>query len=484
MTQSKVEPAQARALVVGLNEALVKTDTAWEALINLLARAPWQAVQVLMWIVRGRAYFKQKLALASALDVARLPYRAEVLDYIADARAQGRPVYLATAADQKLANDIADYLGVFDAVLASDGVTLCQGTEKLEMIREVAGGDAFDYVGCNAKAMPVWRACQRAVLVRNSALAHRLKQDNVEIVDRLALVPGSVGTWLRAIRIHQWPKNALLFLPMLLGHHFDQIEHWLILAGAFIAFSLTASATYLINDLMDLADDRGHATKSKRPLASGMISLFNGVFAAAAMLTLSFLGAAVLLPPVFLLLMLGYLIATLSYSLYLKRQPILDVLLLGGLYTYRVIVGGIIIATPLSFWLLAFAMFFFLGLACVKRYADLERMLPDDNGTLAGRGYRASDLVLVQIFGVLASYMSVLIMALYINAPATVAMYTSPLWLWPVCVVLLYWVSRLWFLAHRGLMDMDPVLFAIRDRVSWALAVLIVVFALLAGIGS
>lgn len=285
------------------------------------------------------------------------------------------------------------------------------------------------------------------------------------------------GLWLKAIRVHQWPKNLLIFLPLLLAQQETDGARLLVLVAAFLLFSLAASATYLINDLLDLEADRQHPSKRHRPLASGAMSLRQGRIAAAGLLMAALAGAA-LLSPLFVALMMGYLVLTLAYSLWLKRRPVVDVLILGGLYSYRVVIGGLVVNIDLSFWLLAFAMFFFLGLACVKRSVDLAALVdsadPVDlaetaGDRMAGRGYLAADAGIVQTFGVVASYLSVLVMALYVHAPEVRTMYLHPGLLWPVCLALLYWVTRIWFLAHRGQVDADPVLFALRDRTSWVL---------------
>jgi 4-hydroxybenzoate polyprenyltransferase len=286
--------------------------------------------------------------------------------------------------------------------------------------------------------------------------------------------------WGRALRLHQWAKNTLIFVPLIVSHQITNTEKMRATVVAFVAFGLTASATYIWNDLSDLDSDRRHPTKRNRPFASGQISVVNGVWVSILLITFSFATSVLLLPIRFASALLVYILITVIYSLYLKKKLMVDVIVLGALFALRVFIGAIAAEVVISPWLLAFSLFFFLSLAFVKRYSDLSTMSPEATEKLGGRGYFAQDLDLVRVMGPLAGYMAVMVMALYVNSPNVLELYSAPEWLWMVCVCLLYWISRVWFLAHRGHMSDDPVLFALKDRVSQLVGLATLAFVLLA----
>lgn len=275
--------------------------------------------------------------------------------------------------------------------------------------------------------------------------------------------------WAKALRVHQWAKNLLIALPFLAGHHFHTVWQLAGLFAAFLAMSLCASGTYLWNDLLDLEYDRAHPRKRDRLAASGRTDLRKIILVSLGLVAAGLAGGF-WLDPTFGLLLLGYITATLSYSLCIKRIALADIFLLAFLYLSR-IVGGIIISeAKLSFWLFAFTFLLFLSLAAAKRLVELQLNAAKAGGAIEGRGYRAADLPAVSGLGIAAGVASCIVLGLYSNSQQVLALYQSPQWFWGICVVALYWISRIWFLTHRGEMHDDPLVFAIRDRGTWLLA--------------
>jgi 4-hydroxybenzoate polyprenyltransferase len=269
------------------------------------------------------------------------------------------------------------------------------------------------------------------------------------------------------MRIHQWSKNLLLFIPLLGAHRILEVELFAQALLAFFAFGLCASSTYMLNDLMDLESDRRHPRKRNRAFASGRLSALAGAMVAIFVLVASF-GIAFGVTPAFVAWLAIYFAVTVAYTLWLKRKVMMDVLCLSGLYIVRVIAGVAAVGVALSFWLLALCLFLFLSLAFVKRYSELQAMAAEGREQTHGRGYQTADLPLVQTFGIVAGFSAVLVLALYINGDAVQQLYRHPEAMWLTVPILLYWIGRIWVFAHRGLMHDDPLLFAFRDRISLA----------------
>jgi 4-hydroxybenzoate polyprenyltransferase/phosphoserine phosphatase len=466
-------------IAVDMDGTLIATDVLVEGGVLLLKRNPLNAVRMLAWLARGKARLKACVAGEVTLDVAHLPYRSQVLEYLQAARAQGRRIVLATAADARVAQQVAALLGLFDQVLASDGKLNLAGEQKRRRLVAEFGEKGFDYVG-NAQAdVAVWRSARTAVLVGGSAGLRRrvaaltgpgqvIEGDNARLAD-----------YLRALRLHHWLKNLLLFTPLLAAHQIAEVAALGHAVVAFFAFSLCASGLYLLNDLMDLEADRHHPHKRERPIPSGRVSM-KAVLAGLPALLVVGLGLSLLLPWGFVAAIGGYLALNLAYSLRLKAVPILDVLVLAGLYTVRIIAGSVATGVWLSTWLLAFAMFLFLSLALVKRYAELMAMRTVDGARARARGYRLDDAELLASLGGGAGYLAVLVLALYIDSDTSHALYARPQVLWAVCVLLLYWISYLWLMAHRRRMDDDPLVFAVHDPVSRVLVALMALALLIA----
>ena len=451
-------------LVVDLDGTLVRSDMLYESFWSAFSRDWRTPLAALAALARGKAALKARLATLGAPDPATLPYSAEVLDEIARWRAEGGRVALVTAADQSIAHAIANHLGVFDEVHGSDGTTNLKGEAKAALLRAEYGKGGYVYAGDSSADLPVWRDAAGAVTVGLPvplrARVEGLHPNSRHLAPPRSLLPAA----LRAMRPHQWFKNALIFFPMIAAHDFN--------AGALlpsllavVAFSLVASSVYLLNDLLDIASDRAHPRKRLRPLASGALPLRSGMLMVPALL-LAGIGVAIFLPPLFLLVLGGYYILTVAYSLWLKRQPIIDIALLASLYTMRVIAGGAASGIDLSVWLLAFSAFLFFSLAAVKRQAELVDMAQRNVTAAAGRGYRVSDLAVVTQMATASGFVAVLVLMLYLNEPEVLMLYHHPLLLWAACLVLLYWVSRMVLVASRGRMHDDPTVFAARDPAS------------------
>lgn len=284
---------------------------------------------------------------------------------------------------------------------------------------------------------------------------------------------------IKAIRIHQWTKNLLLFLPLILSHRVGEIDSLLVCLGGFVAFSFSASSIYIINDIVDVESDRQDPVKSKRPFASGRLSSFTGYLLAASLLVVSMI-ISYTINQKFLTAVIIYSILSVSYSTLFKKIFILDVILLSAFYTLRIIAGSLAINTEITNWLLAFSLFVFLSLALIKRYSELQSSIAVARERIPGRNYEALDLPLVSMFGAGSGLMSVLVLLLYINDPLVTEKYHTPNWLWGVAVLMLYWIIRIWFLANRGLVQSDPIMFAVKDWPTYVMALFSLGFIYLA----
>jgi len=454
-------------LCVDLDGTLIAGDLVWESLIALMRTRPWLLLLLPWWLLRGRAYLKDQLASRVQLDPGSLPYRAEVLALLRREKAANRYLVLATASNIRLARAVADHLELFDEVLGSDAGRNLKGRRKLQALQEQFGQVGFDYIGDARADLPLWEAARKAYLVQPSA--RLLRKARTRCTPNLieAPQPGLARSVLKLLRPHQWAKNLLLFVALIGAHMLKDGPRLLACCLAFAAFSACASAIYILNDLTDLEADRRHPTKCRRPLASGALSIPQGLVLFSVLLAGSFLLALTTLPLLFTGSMVLYLLLTTWYSLHLKREPIVDVFVLAGLYTLRIVAGGLAATVPVSGWLLAFAIFFFISLALAKRYAELARAAEENSEGLHRRGYLVEDLGLIRSLGPASGYMAILTMCLYINAPETRQLYSTPQLLWGVCLVLFYWITRVWFLAQRRLLHEDPVTFAIKDPISY-----------------
>ena len=463
------KPAKARSpvLCVDLDGTLIRGNVVWECVLVLLKTHPFTLFLLPFWLFSGRASFKRKLAERVQLDPARLPYRTQVLDLIQQEKAAGRSIVLATAADRQLAEAIASYLGLFDIVHASDGALNLKGANKAAFLAKHYAETGFEYVGDSAADLDVWRKAQAAYVVGTSTRAGQAA--SVTVLKGTILEPrASLRTWINALRGHHWAKNSLLFLPLVLSHNLALKPILRTFAG-FALFGCCASGLYILNDLLDLHSDREHPWKKERPFAAGRISVLEGLIVSMILLAAA-LGLGLCLNLQFGCALFGYGALTMLYSLYLKKLALIDVFVLSSFYSFRILAGALISATPLSQWFLAFSMFFFLSLAMAKRYSELLHASDLVKAGNSGRGYHTGDRELLLALGVGSSFSAVVIFSLYVHSQDVRLLYSSPEILFLLCPIVLYWLSRNWLLAHRGELKEDPVALAIRDPVSHAAA--------------
>jgi len=456
-------------LCVDLDGTLLRTDVLHEQL--LVAATHWSLLRHLPgWKRQGIARLKQELAAAVPLDVATLPYDPAVVDYLRQQRAQGRRLVLATAADRQVAEAISAHLGLFDEVIASDGHENLRGHAKAERLCALFGERRFCYVGSDDSDLAVWHKAAGAVFANaRHAIVHAVR-GRTTVEARIGSVRSRIASFIRALRPHQWSKNLLVFVPLLAAGAVADSHGWLAALYMFAAFCCAASGVYLINDLTDLAADRRHPRKRHRPFASGDLPVVYGVIAAPVLIVAS--GLLALRCGGDTAAVIGlYVLLALLYSLNLKEKPLVDIFGLAALYSIRLFGGGIASDHAVSLWLMMFSSFLFLSLACIKRDAE---MIAAHERRLRRRGYRASDRRLLEMMGIGASFVSSMVLGLYIQSPAT-EQWSHPQWLWATIPLLLFWLCRLWLATSRGYMLDDPIVYASRDWVSHGVAILLAV---------
>jgi 4-hydroxybenzoate polyprenyltransferase/phosphoserine phosphatase len=452
-------------LVIDLDGTLIRTDMLHESALRVLRDTPFDTLRIPYWLLKGKAALKQHLANRTEFNPNSLPYNCDLLDWLKQQQQQGRKLILCTASDLSIATAISEHLGVFDEVMASDGVTNLAGKHKAEALEQRFGHAGFDYAGNSRADLHVWQSARRAIIVNASTDLTEKVQAFCEVEQIFPSPSIGVKTLRRVLRVHQWLKNLLLFVPLFAAHQFTNPDAWSALILAFFSFSLCASSVYIANDLLDLESDRLHPRKCKRPFASGLVPAWIGVGLAPLLLVIS-LVLARQVGGAFLPWLVFYSVLTCMYSWGLKRLILLDCLTLALLYTLRIVAGAAAVSMGLSFWLLAFSVFLFLSLAFVKRYAELEVQLLSGKRKAHGRGYYTSDAPLVQTMGIISGYTAVLVLALYLNSDAVAKLYRTPEFVWGAVPVMLFWVSWMWVQAHRGKMHDDPLVFAVKDKAS------------------
>ena len=471
-------PAQTlRPLCVDLDGTLVKSDTLVDSLLAMARNKPVKLLRLPGKLLQGKAAFKAFVTDSVSLEVAHLPYNRKLLQYLQEQRTLGRKIYLATGADQRLAERIAAQLNLFSGVLGSDGATNLIGGKKLASLRERFGDEGFDYIGNDTPDLTLLAHAAEPMLA-NPSLRLRLRLGGIKPTRTFVEGRSGPSALLKALRPHQWAKNLLIFVPLLLAHSLSTQKLFTALA-AFVCFSLTASSAYILNDLLDIEADRRHPRKRLRPFASGDLSAFAGTALAALFLAVALVGGH-LLPGGFYGWLLLYLATTLAYSLLLKRIALVDVLVLSGLYILRLLAGGAATLTPISHWLAGFSLFLFLSLAIVKRFAELENLRTSNSMPKNGRGYLLTDQEQLRSFGTASAYAAVVVFAIYISGLDVMKLYHHPRLLWLIVPLMLLWLNRVWLLASRGELDEDPVAFALTDRMSLLIGVAVATLALLA----
>ena len=468
--------------MVDLDGTLTLTDTLHESVLALVRTKPFMLFLIPIWLAKGVAYLKLKVAENSILDVTTLPYNVPFIDWLKEQKASGKEIVLCTAANELIAHNVFKHFDFFDDVIASDEYINLKSTNKRKTLEGKYGEHGYDYAGNSSADVEVWGGASQAIVVNANARVLAKATKVASVSETFPSENPSLSVWLKALRVHQWLKNLLLFVPLLAAHQFGNFQSLATLTLAFISFSLCASSVYIINDLLDLESDRLHPRKKNRPFASAKLPISLGV-AVAPLLIGSSVTLGAIVGEDFLVILLLYLALTVAYSLALKRVVLVDCLTLATLYTVRIIAGAAAVSVTLSFWLLAFSVFIFLSLALVKRYAELKVQIQEGKSYAHGRGYIVSDAPLLQTLGVSSGYISALVIALYVQSEDVVPLYAQPLAIWLVLPILLFWVSWVWLKAERGEMHDDPIVFAAKDKSSLAVAALTIVVFVYAATG-
>jgi 4-hydroxybenzoate polyprenyltransferase len=460
-------------LAVDLDGTLIRSDLLFEGTSAYVTRVPLGVLNLVRWVGAGRDRLKVEVASRTAVEPATLPYRTDVLDWLNEERRAGRPLVLVSASDERQVEAVAEHLGIFESAFGTRVGRNLKARTKRDLLVEQFGAGGYDYIGDDRDDLEVWSEAHTAHVVGSKRFASRVAQTAaVGSVFRRSET-GTVRLLVKAMRPHQWAKNLLIAVPLLTAQLVGDPAAVLRTVLAFVLFSLTASSAYLLNDIVDISNDRIHPEKRRRPFASGQLSLVVGWVAWPALALVSLGLALAVLPWEFAAILAAYYVLTLTYSFWAKRKGVLDVIVLGGLYTIRLIAGGAAIAVPLTMWLIAFSMLFFLSLALIKRVSELSRVRRT-GGDLRGRGYLDSDLELLSSYGVASSIGSIVIFTVYLQDAHTRQMYAQPEILGFAIPILLAWLMRCWLFAHRGFMDEDPIVFAIKDPKSLMLGVFFV----------
>lgn len=452
-------------LIIDLDGTLINTDMLHESTLQLLKKKPLDIFKIPFWLLKGKAVLKHKIAVLTQIEPGLLPYNQKLLTWLKEQREKGRRLILCTASNIVFANAIAKYLGIFDEVIASDHAVNLAGEHKALRLKQHFGETGFDYAGNSQSDIAVWKCARRAIIVNASTHVTKKAREHCEVEEIFPPIKYTLSVGKKLLRIHQWLKNALLFAPIIAAHQINNPETWLTLIIAFFSFSFCASSVYIINDLFDLDSDRHHPRKRYRPLASGTVSTKVGIMLIPILLSLS-VGLACLVNPLFLKWLLFYFTVTCAYSFGLKRLVLIDCLTLAMLYTIRILAGSAAAGLVLSFWLIAFSVFLFLSLAFVKRYAELEMQILKGKQKAHGRSYYTTDAPLIQTMGITSGYAAVLVLALYLNSEDVLRLYQNTAFVCGAVPVMLFWISWMWLQAHRGKMHDDPLIFAMKDKVS------------------
>lgn len=478
-----IESDKTIPLCVDLDGTLIFSDMLHEATVKTIRNNIVSLFKIPYWLYQGKAILKKKLASLSNVNPVALPYNENFLSWLSEEKQKGRPLVLCTASDQQQADAISNHLGIFDEVIASNGETNMAGKNKADALVEKYGEKGFDYAGNSSVDIHVWSRARNAIIVNASAhtivaTSHQCAIEEIFPANRV-----TVSTILRMLRIHQWLKNILLFIPLFAAHRLMEPETWFNLLIAFVCFSLCASSVYIANDILDLESDRLHPRKKKRPFASGAIPVWKGVIIAPLLLAGSLL-LATLVNGNFIPWLIVYFVITCLYSVKLKQVVLIDCVTLAALYTLRIVAGAAAAEMSLSFWLLAFSGFLFLSLAFVKRFAELQTQLLQGKHKAHGRGYFTDDAPLIEILGICSGFSSVVVLALYLNSDEVLKLYTLPEWGLGSVPVMLFWVSWMWLRAHRGEMHDDPLIFAVKDKTSLCAGIVFGLFLLMGTIGN
>jgi 4-hydroxybenzoate polyprenyltransferase len=452
-------------LVVDLDGTLINTDLLYEGVIMLLRKNPLYFFQCFRWLLKGKVYFKNEIFKIVSLRYELLPCNKELLSFLQTESANGRKIILATASLKSNAQEISKTFPIFDEIYATEKVNL-KGRNKLKILINEFGESKFDYIGNSYSDLKIFASSRFSYLVNPSKSLERKTSEVSDLKYTWKTKKLHLRDYIKAIRVYQWIKNLLIFVPLITSHSFYSFNMIAQATWAFFAFSFAASSGYVINDLFDLNADRSHPRKRLRPFASGRLSILSGIILAFTLLVAG-LFVASQLSFLFLIILIIYFIISFSYSLYFKKIVLYDVFILTMLYSTRVIAGGIVINVPISFWLIAFSAFIFLSLAFVKRYSELMKINDETNLKDRGREYAKVDLNLLQIMGIASGFISVVVFSLYIDSPEVSQLYSHPKILWGISLLFLFWISRIWVITNRGEMTDDPIVFTLKDVSSY-----------------
>jgi 4-hydroxybenzoate polyprenyltransferase len=459
-----VDTQTALPLVVDLDDTLLKVDTLYELIVLGLFTKPVQTLLSLFALRNGIAEFKRRLSNTAKLDVEGLPVRYELLDYLKRESAAGRELHLATAADREVAIGIAERFPIFKTVLGTHHDVDLKGSDEAARLKGLFPG-GFVYAGNRRADLPVWKSASGAIIVsENSSLSTAVQSAGVPIEQTFVKRPRQLSFWIKAIRPHQWAKNAIVLVPVVLGWREVTLASIATTISMIAVLCVAASLTYLVNDMADLSADRKHWAKRRRPFASGAIALRDGLLVVGMALPITCI-LGLLISPLAGICLISYVVVTLGYSFRWKRIPLFDTFIIALLFTIRVLIGIAAAKLVPSAWLLTFSMFFLVSPALAKRHTEILRSAEHEIERLDGRGYHRNDESLTLTFGVSASMASIVIVVIYlVEAPIAIFLFCS----------------RIWVLSHRGRMTDDPVAFSLRDRVSLGLGVFVAMAILLA----
>jgi len=462
-------------LCVDLDGSLIRTDILQETLFLSIRKKPWILFLLPFWFLKGISYVKYRTSQIAEPDITLLPVWTDVLNFVNEEKAKGRKIVLATAAAESTANKVAEQFGIFDEVFATTEKLNLRSENKRNALVNAFGEKGYDYIGDSHADLPVWASAHSAITIN---ISDSLKK-KTEKVAQISRSFQDDSPWLTVIfkqlRVHQWVKNLLLFLPLFLAHEFSNISSWLTLIMGFFIFSFISSSIYIFNDILDVESDRRHEWKKHRPLASGKISMITGSKIAITLLIIGFASSFIFLNGSFNIALLIYLVLTTLYSFYLKSIFAVDILVLASLYSLRIFAGGLLAEVEISKWLISFSMFVFLSLSVLKRYAELDALEHKGKEENKSRGYLLIDKMLLLAIGVSSGIISVLVFILYIASEEVVGLYSQPILLYAISPLFLLWILRLWFFSVRGEMHEDPVVFTLKDKLSYVVAILIAI---------
>ena len=467
-------------LFVDLDKTLIKSDYLEESFINCFSQNIFSPItSIFILLKNGKAFLKKYLFNKANISIESLPYNKQVLDVIYKWKEENpeEKVILISATYHEVVERIANHLQCFDDWHGTRDENL-KSEIKLKKIKDLAGGESFTYIGDSFADLVIWKNAKKCYLVNPSK---RLLKAVTKTHDSIEIITNKKNNLfietIKTIRVHQWVKNVLIFIPAILSlKPFVDLLGYLL--SGFFAFSFVASAFYILNDLFDIENDRLHHSKKNRAFASGSLSITQGFFIFIFLIIAAIL-ISISLPQTFQLLLLLYAVATFTYSKYLKKLVILDILTLSSLYLLRLICGGTLSEITISNWLLTFSVFFFLFLASVKRWVELNKL---NTEVISGRGYQISDKSFVTNLSYFSGLISILVICLYIESQQALTLYNQSKLLWFIPIILLYWVLETLFKVERGLIDEDPVKYALKSKTSYISVVGFVIIFLLSTI--